>query len=109
MTKTTQLIVRGGRVIDPASGVDAVLDVRVVDGRVAELGAELSNGTAEIVDAAGTRGVAWIHRPACPPARARPGAQGDYRVGRSSGGSGRFHDHLRDAEHAARDGYAGDD
>lgn len=53
MTQTRQLIVRGGRVIDPASGVDAVLDVRVVDGRIAELGAELSNGTAEIVDAAG--------------------------------------------------------
>lgn len=53
MTQTRQLIVRGGRVIDPASGVDAVLDVRVVDGRIAELGAELSNGTAEIVDATG--------------------------------------------------------
>ena len=53
MTQTRPLIVRGGRVIDPASGVDAVLDVRVVDGRVAELGAELSNGTAEVVDAAG--------------------------------------------------------
>ena len=53
MTQARQLIVRGGRVIDPAAGVDAVLDLRVVDGRIAELGAELSNGTAEIVDAAG--------------------------------------------------------
>ena len=53
MSKTQPLIVRGGRVIDPASGVDAVLDLRVVDGRIAELGSELSNGTAEIVDATG--------------------------------------------------------
>ena len=31
----TQLLIRGGRVIDPASGFDQTTDVRVVDGRVA--------------------------------------------------------------------------
>ncbi len=53
MTAERQLIVRGGRVIDPASGTDALLDVRVVDGRIAEVGAALSNATAEVIDATG--------------------------------------------------------
>jgi dihydroorotase len=35
------LLIRGGRVIDPANRVDAVLDVRVHDGRVAEVGLHL--------------------------------------------------------------------
>ena len=35
------LVLKGGRVIDPARGVDAVLDVGFADGRVAAVGADL--------------------------------------------------------------------
>ena len=41
MTSPTDLLVRGGRLIDPANGVDGTLDVLVRDGRVAAVGAEL--------------------------------------------------------------------
>ena len=36
------LVLRGGRVIDPAQGVDAVMDVGFEGGRVAKIGGELS-------------------------------------------------------------------
>ena len=41
------IVLRGGRVIDPESGLDAVRDVAVVDGRVAEVGTGLPAGRAE--------------------------------------------------------------
>ena len=48
------LILRGGRVVDPESGLDAVRDVAVVGGRVAEIGNSLAPGSAEVeVDAGG--------------------------------------------------------
>ena len=46
------LVVSGGRVVDPASGMDAVGDVAVVDGRIAAVGTWL--GSAErMIDAMG--------------------------------------------------------
>jgi len=50
-----RLLIRGGRVIDPASGRDAVADLLVVDGAVASIGAAASEGTAadETFDASG--------------------------------------------------------
>src|SRR5689334_3217057 len=46
------LVIRGGRVVDPASGMDAVGDVAVVDGRIAAVGTGL--GSAErSIDATG--------------------------------------------------------
>jgi dihydroorotase len=48
------LVIRGGRVIDPAQGLDGVLDVAVRDGRVAAVGATLSSGDArEVLEARG--------------------------------------------------------
>jgi dihydroorotase len=35
-------LIHGGRVIDPAAGLDERLDVLIIDGRIAEVGAELS-------------------------------------------------------------------
>ena len=35
------MLIRGGRLVDPASSVDAHLDVMIVDGRVAQIGAQL--------------------------------------------------------------------
>jgi cytosine/adenosine deaminase-related metal-dependent hydrolase len=46
------IVLRGGRVIDPESGLDGVRDVAVADGRVAEIGSGLPPARAE-VDAAG--------------------------------------------------------
>jgi dihydroorotase len=47
------LVVRGARVLDPAEGVDAVLDVRVDGGAIAELGAGLDANGHRVVDGAG--------------------------------------------------------
>jgi cytosine/adenosine deaminase-related metal-dependent hydrolase len=37
-----EVVLRGGRVIDPESGLDAVADVAIADGRVAEIGTALA-------------------------------------------------------------------
>jgi dihydroorotase len=46
------LLIRGGRVLDPASGIDKVADIGIQDGRVADIGPNLkaSPGTA-VIDA----------------------------------------------------------
>ena len=49
----TQLLIRGGRVIDPASGFDQTTDVRVVDGRVAAVGPAGDGGADRVIDAGG--------------------------------------------------------
>src|SRR5882672_2641283 len=46
------LVISGGRVVDPASGMDAIGDVAVLDGRIAAVGTGL--GSAErVIDAIG--------------------------------------------------------
>jgi dihydroorotase len=47
------LVIRGGRVIDPASGLDAIRDVAISAGRVAAVKAEIAADAAETVDARG--------------------------------------------------------
>jgi dihydroorotase len=48
------MLIRGGRVVDPSQGVDAVLDLLLADGRVARLGEGLDAPEgAEVVDAGG--------------------------------------------------------
>jgi dihydroorotase len=49
----TDLILRGGRVIDPASGRDEIADVAFADGKVNAVGPDLPAGGGEIVDARG--------------------------------------------------------
>jgi dihydroorotase len=52
----TALLIRGGRVIDPANGVDAALDVLIVDGRIEEVAPPSAlSGPADVatLDAAG--------------------------------------------------------
>src|SRR5271155_1933018 len=50
------LVIRGGHLIDPAAGVDAVKDILLMDGRVAEIAGpgklKQANG-AEVIDATG--------------------------------------------------------
>jgi len=51
----SDLLLRGGRVVDPASGIDAVQDVLVRHGEIAALGAAATAGAghAEVLDVAG--------------------------------------------------------
>ncbi|MDQ6964896.1 MAG: dihydroorotase, partial [Mariprofundales bacterium] len=46
------LLIRGGRVVDPANGVDGVVDIWIVDGRVAGVGS-FSGEAEDVFDAAG--------------------------------------------------------
>jgi dihydroorotase len=50
------IALRGGRVLDPASGTDARLDVVVRDGRIVEVGPDVDTTGSEVVDVAG----AWV-------------------------------------------------
>ena len=47
------LVVRGARVLDPTRGVDAVLDVRVDDGVIAQLGADVEANGHRVVEGSG--------------------------------------------------------
>lgn len=46
-------LLRGGRVICPASGIDGVMDVGVKDGKIVAIGNNLSHGAVKTVDVAG--------------------------------------------------------
>ena len=65
---TFDLVIRGGRVIDPETNLDAVRDVGITGGRIAAVSAEPLTGTA-VIDARGPGGLAGVHRP--PHARQR--------------------------------------
>jgi len=48
------LLIRGGRVVDPGTGVDETADVLIAKGKIAEIGTGLSGGKAtRVVDASG--------------------------------------------------------
>jgi dihydroorotase len=47
------LILRGGRVIDPSQGIDAIMDVGFAGGRVAALSPSIADGSAEVRDVSG--------------------------------------------------------
>lgn len=47
------LIVKGGRVIDPSRKLDAVRDVAIADGRIVAVDAKIAGDAAETVDASG--------------------------------------------------------
>ena len=49
----SDLVLRGGRVIDPASGRDEIADIAFGGGKVSGIGRDLAGGGAEIVDARG--------------------------------------------------------
>lgn len=47
------LLIKGGRVVDPAGGIDEKLDILIEDGKISELGKNLDADTAQIIDASG--------------------------------------------------------
>jgi len=59
------LIFQGGRVIDPANGVDGIADVAIADGKIAKVGTSLpADGVQAVVDVSGllvTPGLIDIH------------------------------------------------
>ena len=53
MADSEALLLTGGHVIDPANGIDKVMDVSIQDGRVAEVGEGLSADGARVIDMTG--------------------------------------------------------
>jgi dihydroorotase len=49
----TSFLLKGGRVVDPATGRDEVADVLIADGVVSKIGSGLNGGDAETIDVAG--------------------------------------------------------
>src|SRR5437763_10792821 len=50
---TYEGVVTGGRVIDPASGIDGVRDIGIRKGRIADVAAKLDPGRAKVIEADG--------------------------------------------------------
>lgn len=48
-----KLLIKGGRIVDPAASLDSVRDLRLRDGKIVELGEHLEAGDEEILDARG--------------------------------------------------------
>jgi len=60
----SNLIITGGRIIDPANGRDEIADIAFADGKVAAMGRDLPRAGAETVDASGkvvTPGLIDLH------------------------------------------------
>jgi dihydroorotase len=52
-TKKYDLVIKGGRVIDPSRKLDAIRDVAIADGHIAAIDASIPAGAAETIDARG--------------------------------------------------------
>ena len=52
-TATYDLIIRGGRVIDPSRRIDAIRDVAIAQGRIAAVEANIAGDSADTIDARG--------------------------------------------------------
>jgi dihydroorotase len=52
-TGTDNVVIRGARVLDPVEGIDAIVDVRIDGGVIAQIGLDLDTNEHRVVDAAG--------------------------------------------------------
>ncbi len=95
------LLIKGGRLIDPAAKIDATMDVLLRDGQVAEVAPPgKTRGTAhEKFDARGLIVAPGFIDSARPPARAGAGLQGNHRDRHGCGRGGRIHFRLLHAQH----------
>ncbi|MFP8877227.1 MAG: amidohydrolase family protein, partial [Myxococcota bacterium] len=48
-----KILLRGGRVLDPASGLDASVDVSIEGARISRVGPNLTSADALVIDASG--------------------------------------------------------
>ena len=46
-----RLLIRGGRVLDPAQGVDGALDILIENGKIVQTGQNLNVDSAQVLDA----------------------------------------------------------
>ena len=101
-----RLTVRGGRVVDPASGIDRVADLHVAKGRVVGLGDLPEGFTADrVVDAAGVLGDGQQF-PIGEPAQVGGGHLGHHEVRHARQGDlQRRSGHVRRGEAAVRRGH----
>ena len=61
---TYDLVIKGGRVVDPSAALDAVRDVAIAGGKIAAVDADIASDAAETIDAHGkivTAGLIDIH------------------------------------------------
>jgi len=59
-----KVLLKSGRVVDPANNIDEKLDILIVDGKIAEVAVNIDAGDAEVINAAGnivTPGLIDIH------------------------------------------------
>src|ERR1700694_2038291 len=47
------LLIKNGRVLDPATNTDRTADILILDGKIAQIGSDLTSTGAEIFDASG--------------------------------------------------------
>src|SRR6476619_1917071 len=52
-TGTENIVVRGARVLDPVEGIDTMIDVRIDNGLIAQLGEDLDTNEHRVIEAAG--------------------------------------------------------
>jgi dihydroorotase len=52
-TGSDNLVIRGARVLDPVEGIDAIVDVRIDGGVIAQIGLDLDTNEHRVVDGAG--------------------------------------------------------
>src|SRR5579871_2994578 len=52
-TKKYDLVIKGGRIIDPSRKLDAMRDIAIAEGRIAAIAANISAEGAETIDAGG--------------------------------------------------------
>ena len=53
MADTPPILVRGGRIVDPAQGIDRVSDLLIEDGTIAAIHTQIAREDAQVIDAAG--------------------------------------------------------
>src|SRR5256885_16423963 len=76
LAATYELIIKGGRVIDPAAGINAMRDVAIVGGRIAAIESNIAADGAQTLDARGKLVVPGLIDVHTHPARARELAAG---------------------------------
>src|SRR2546423_14820376 len=71
LAATYDLVIKGGRVIDPAAGINAMRDVAIVGGRIAPIESNIAADGAQTLDPRGKRVVPGLVDRPTPTPRAR--------------------------------------
>ncbi len=68
------LVIRGGRIIDPSQNLDVIGDVAIADGRIVSAGKHIEAGNAQTLDAKGKLVIPGLSTftPTPPPSRKIP-------------------------------------